>query len=101
MPMTSTTPLRLPHRLVADTRAQVRDAALRHLDSLHAAHATELQLDLGDVREVDIGGIGILVLVQKRARELGMETRLVNAPPAVRRMLDLTQLSHLFDRAAG
>ena len=97
--MTTVKPLRIPHRLVADTRAQIRDAALRHLETLKAEHADALILDLGDVREVDIGGIGILVLVHKRAQELGIDTRLVNAPPAVRRMLDLIKLSHLFEGA--
>ena len=100
MPMTSPRPLRIPHRLVADTRGEIRDSALRHLETLQAEHAAELLIDLADVREVDIGGIGILVLVQKRARELGIETRLLHTPPAVRRMLDLIQLSHLFGRSS-
>ena len=98
--MTNPKPLRIPQRLVAATRGEVRDAALRHLEVLQAEQAPELAIDLGDVREVDIGGIGILVLLHKRASEAGMSTRLVNAPPAVRRMLDLIKLSHLFERAS-
>ena len=99
MPMTSPRPLRIPHRLVADTRGEIRDSALRHLETLHAEHAPELLIDLADVREVDIGGIGILVLVQKRAQERGLSTRLLHAPVQVERMLALTQLDHLFDMA--
>ena len=98
--MTNTRPLRIPQRLIAATRGEIRDAALRHIEILHAERAAELELDLADVREVDIGGIGILVLLQKRASEVGIATRLVNAPPAVRRMLDLIQLAHLFERAS-
>ena len=90
-------PLRAPRRLITETRAQLRDAALRRLDALVNEGASTLSIDLADVVDVDIGGIGILVLVQKRAQERGLTTRLLHAPVQVERMLALTQLDHLFD----
>ena len=90
-------PLRAPHRLVTGTRAELRDAALHCLDELVAVGATTLVIDLADVTDVDIGGVGILVFVQKRAHERGIATRLVNAPVQVERLLALTQLDYLFE----
>jgi anti-sigma B factor antagonist len=90
-------PLRAPRRLVAETRAQLRDAALRRLEELVAEGATTLAIDLSDVADVDIGGVGILVLLQKRARDRGIATRLLHAPLQVERLLALTQLDYLFE----
>jgi anti-anti-sigma regulatory factor len=45
---------------------------------------------------VDASGLGILVLVQKRARELGVATRLMRTQPHVRTLLHLTKLDVLF-----
>ena len=90
-------PLRAPRRLVTETRADLRDAALRCLEELVRDGATTLTIDLSDVADVDIGGLGILVLLQKRARDRGIATRLVHAPVQVERLLTLTHLDHLFD----
>ena len=90
-------PLRAPRRLVTETRAELRDAALRCLEELVRDGAFLLTIDLADVADVDIGGVGILVLIQKRARDRGVTTRLVNAPVQVERLLALTQLDNLFD----
>ena len=90
-------PLRAPRRLVTETRAELRDEALRRLDELAGHGATSLTIDLADVADVDIGGIGILVLLQKRAHERGLATRLVNTPVQVERLLALTQLDYLFE----
>ena len=90
-------PLRAPRRLVTETRAELRDAALRQLEELAAAGETTFTIDLSDVADADIGGVGILVLLQKRARDRGITTRLVHAPVQVERLLALTQLDYLFD----
>lgn len=100
MPISVTQPLRVPPRLVTETRGELRDAALQHLEFLAAQGASVLALDLADVGEVDIGGVGILVLVQKRAREKGLHVRLLNTPSAVQRLLELTQLDYLFQFGA-
>jgi anti-anti-sigma regulatory factor len=99
--MTTTTmsnpPLRAPRRLVTETRAELREAALRRLDELVADQSTTLTIDLSEVADVDIGGVGILVLLQKRAHERGIVTRLINTPLHVERLLALTQLDYLFE----
>jgi anti-anti-sigma factor len=93
----SNPPLRVPRRLVTETRAELRETALRRLDELVAQGATSLTIDLSEVTDVDIGGVGILVLLQKRARERGLDTRLINTPVQVERLLTLTQLDYLFE----
>ena len=90
-------PLRAPRRLVTETRAELRDAALRQLEELAAAGETTFTIDLTDVADADIGWVGILVLLQKRARDRGISTRLVHTPVQVERLLALTQLDYLFD----
>ena len=99
MPATamSNPPLRAPRRLVTETRAQLRDAALRRLDELVSHGEKTFTIDLSDVGDVDIGGVGILVLLQKRANERGLATRLINTPVQVERLLALTQLDYLFE----
>jgi anti-sigma B factor antagonist len=90
-------PLRAPRRLVAATRAELRDTALRRLEELLAEGDTTLVIDLTDVADVDIGGVGILVLLQKRARDRGIAVRLLHVPVQVERLLALTQLDYLFE----
>ena len=90
-------PLRAPRRLVTETRAELRDAALKCLEDIVTQGCDTLVIDLSDVTDADIGGVGILVLLQKRAQERGVATRLVNAPVQVERLLALTQLDYLFE----
>jgi anti-anti-sigma factor len=90
-------PLRAPRRLVTETRAELREVALRRLEELVADGAATLTIDLSDVTDADIGGVGILVLLHKRAQERGVATRLINTPVQVERLLALTQLDYLFD----
>ena len=95
--MTSQPTIRAPRRLVTEARAELREAAFRTLETVAVDGAALLVIDLGDVVEADIGGIGILVLIQKRAQDRGMVTRLVNTPVQVERLLALTQLDFLFE----
>ena len=48
-------------------------------------------------REIDASGLGVLILLQKRARERGLRTRLLNVPGTVERLLDATRLEPLFE----
>ena len=89
--------IRAPRRLVTEVRAELRDEALRTLEVVAAQGGRVLVIDLADVVEADIGGIGILVLIQKRAHDRGMSTRLANCPVQVERLLALTQLEFLFE----
>jgi anti-anti-sigma factor len=90
-------PLRASRRLVVETRAEFRETGMRHLQELVASGADTLVIELADVEDSDIGGVGILVLLQKRARERGVTTRLLNTPAALERLLSLTQLDFLFE----
>ena len=85
-----------PERIIAATRAEFRATALAHLMAL-GTNATELVIDLGNSTEIDASGLGILVLIQKRAKERGLSTRLHRAPERVRNLLNLTLLDFLFE----
>jgi len=85
-----------PSRLVADTRHEFRTTALAFLERL-ATDAEALVIDMEQTLDMDASGLGILVLVQKRAKERGLSTRLRQAPERVRNLLKLTMLDFLFE----
>lgn len=93
------TSLSAPARLVAETRVDFRCAALDSLDRAGEHGEPLLAIDMGDTRDVDASGLGILVLVQKRARERGLSTRLLNTQESVRSLLAMTKLERLFEFA--
>lgn len=93
------TSLLAPSRLVAETRVDFRCAALESLDRAGDHGATLLAIDMSETRDVDASGLGILVLVQKRARERGLRTRLLHTQHSVRSLLTLTKLDGLFEFA--
>ena len=93
----SSTSLIAPSRLVAETRVDFRCAALESLERAEESGTGALAIDMAGTRDVDASGLGILVLVQKRARERGLLTRLVNAQTNVRSLLALTKLEGLFE----
>lgn len=88
-----------PSRLVADTRGAFRQQSLAHLERRIADGAKVLTIDLGDTIEIDGSGLGMLVLLQKRAHEHGMTTRLLNLHESVRHRLSITKLDAIFDIA--
>ncbi len=85
-----------PERLVAENRLEFRRDALERLSKATTEGARRLTIDLRETREVDASGLGVLILVQKRARESFLETYLSHTPPSVRQLLRLTQLDALF-----
>ena len=89
--------LTTPEQLDAGNRGELRRQALDLIDRAGAAKAKVVTVDLSATRELDASGLGILVLVQKRAREQGMTTRLRGASEPVRRLLVLTRLDYLFE----
>lgn len=86
-----------PPRLDADSRLEFRHAALEYLEQMAASHEARISINLRQTAEIDVSGLAVLVLVQKRGRERGLATRLVYASAAVKEMLDLTRLNHLFE----
>lgn len=89
--------LNAPGRLVADTRLDFRRAALEHLERTIQKGATRVVVELALTTEIDASGLGVLVLLQKRARERMIATRLLHAPASVKQMLELTKLDYLFE----
>lgn len=85
-----------PERLIAETRVDFRCAALDRLERVAEQGTTELVVDMAGTRDVDAAGLGILVLVQKRAREIGVAIKLSHTQPQVRTLLQLTKLDGLF-----
>jgi len=91
--------LEAPPRLVVDTRVDFRSAALEWLDRAEASGSGRLCIDMSSTESVDASGLGTLVLVQKRARERGLKTRLVAPQPPIRTLLSITKLEPLFEIA--
>lgn len=94
-------PLVAPSRLTSDNRLEFRRAALEQLELGVRAGSGVIEVDLGATAELDASGLGVLVLLQKRARERGLRTRLLNASRAIHEMLQLTRLDALFEIAAA
>jgi anti-anti-sigma regulatory factor len=92
-------PLVAPTRLTSDARLEFRRAALEALETAVRNGASGVELDLGPTVEIDASGLGVLILVQKRARERGLVTRLLHVPSVVEQLLQVTNLAALFDIA--
>ena len=86
-----------PDRLVAETRAAFRKDALNYLDRADAQSMKDFALDMSHTVEMDASGLGILVVVQKKAKDFGIRMRIRKAPQQVRYLLLLTKLEHLFE----
>ena len=86
-----------PPRLIAATRDEFRAAVLDLLERATATHASVAVVDMGQTLDMDASGLGVLVLLHKRAKERGISTRLAHAPEHVRRLLELTKLEYLFE----
>ena len=85
-----------PERIIAATRSEFRGVAIEFLESL-PSDVQALVIDMGQTVELDASGLGILVLIQKRAKERGLSTRLRQTPERVRNLLKLTMLDFLFE----
>jgi anti-anti-sigma factor len=90
-------PLVAPFRLTSDLRLDFRRAVLESLEAVAEAGGSVVDVDLSRTIEVDASGLGVLVLLQKRARERGIRTRLLNTPRSVVDMLSMTRLDTLFE----
>jgi anti-anti-sigma factor len=85
-----------PSRLGADTRVSFRDVALECLERADRLGAGALTIDLRRTDELDASGLGLLVMLHKRARERGVTTILAHVPEHVRMLLAATKLDSLF-----
>ena len=87
-----------PDRLISETRGAFRAAALQQLDRLATGNdAGVMIIDLSQTVDIDASGLGMLVFIQKRAKEHGLSTALRHTPERVRNLLKLTLLEFLFE----
>jgi anti-anti-sigma factor len=91
------TPIIAPPRLTTEHRLDFRRIVLDGLDSASNGGDQAVEVDLSAAVELDASGLGVLILLQKRARERGLRTRLLNVPSTVERLLDATRLEPLFE----
>lgn len=85
-----------PESLNAQSRLDFRCAAMDCLERVIQLGSKALTIDMSATQAVDACGLGILVLVTKRARARGIATRLLRAHDDVRSLLLLTRLEPLF-----
>ena len=85
-----------PERIIAATRSEFRAVAIEFLEAL-PTDSQLLVIDMSRTVELDASGLGILVLIQKRAKDRGLSTHLRHTPERVRNLLKLTMLDFLFE----
>lgn len=92
------TMVRAPTSLGIETRASFRRQAQEALERLSAATdgARELVIDFSGTRSVDSAGLGVLVLIQRRAAEARQTVRLRGASEELRFLLVMTRLDDRF-----
>ena len=89
-----------PDRLGLDTRVGFRKAAVQLLDTLPDGTG-QLIIDLAPTRQVDSAGLGVLMLIQRRAAERRQTIVLRNPNDEIRFLLVVTKLADLFHIEAG
>jgi ABC-type transporter Mla MlaB component len=91
--------LAAPAQLIAPTRAAFRLLGLQAVEDAAEARASAVRIDMSQVESIDSSGLGVLVLLYKRASERGLRVRLRGSSTHVLEMLELTRLRPLFDLA--
>ena len=64
---------------------------------LFADRKFHIVIDLAGVPRIDSSGVDALVLACRRARENGGDAKLARLPPRIRQLLEITQLTTVFD----
>lgn len=85
-----------PERLGLETRVEFRKAAVDLLETLPEGGG-QLVINLKPTRHVDSAGLGVLMLIQRRAAERRQRVVLRNASDELRFLLVLTKLADLFE----
>jgi anti-anti-sigma factor len=84
-----------PDVLGLDSRAAFRQAAVALLESL--PDGGRLAIDLHATHHVDSAGLGVLMLIQRRAAERGQTVVLQHPKDELRFLLNITKLDELFE----
>ena len=83
---------------IPDLRAAEADAFLDQVTAVLPAQARTIEIDLAETAAVDGSGVGALVALYRRAgRRGGVRLRVLNPRPAVRHLLELARVHHLFE----
>ena len=90
-------PLVSPDRLTVQTAAAFRSAMLETLAAAEREHARVIDVDLGPTTAVDAAGLGLLVLLEKRAALLGARVRLLRPSPTALAVLQRSRIHLRFD----
>ena len=67
---------------------------------LSQTEASAIVLDLGKVNTIDARGLGLLLELREWTQARGVEFRLVNVTKLVKQVLELTQLTSIFEISA-
>ena len=92
---TTARPMMAPDVLGLDTRAAFRTQAVALLESL--PEGGRLAIDLRATHHVDSAGLGVLMLIQRRAAERGQIVALQHPQDELRFQLNITKLDELFE----
>ncbi len=84
--------VRCSGRLVRGRALENFERRLEQLD-----HARILVLDLSELEQLDAGGLGILLRLRRWARQRSVQLKLVNPSTFVRRVLEATKLTSVFE----
>ena len=82
------TGLALGDELTIVTAAQTRDRITPYL-----AAATDLELDLSEVSDIDTAGLQLLLMARREAERRGATVTLADPSPAVQDLFEFTHLS--------
>lgn len=86
-----------PQQMTMENRLECRDAVIAAVERAAQLGEYVVVVDLSATARVDASGLGVLILLQKRARERGMRTRLVGVGAELAALLDSTRLYTLFE----
>ncbi len=79
-------------QLIVSNRQELKQKVLDHLEK----GARKVLVDFGRTSYIDSSGLGVLVSLAKRMRELGGDLRLANLNDDLQTLFELTKLDTLF-----
>jgi anti-sigma B factor antagonist len=84
-------------QLIVGNRQELKQRVLEEIER----GARKFVIDFEHTGYIDSSGLGVLVSVSKKIRELNGELRLANLNEDLRRLFELTKLDTLFDISAS
>jgi anti-anti-sigma factor len=86
-----------PPQLIITTREAFRLSAIDAISRASRRSAASLVVDFSNTECIDASGLGVLVLVRRRAQDRGLAVRLECPPMSLRQLLSVTKLDALFE----